>query len=256
MSTMTPDSTEGEEAISVQTVLCIPGPWQDRNTLITSLVEHSEGYLFVGMLLMNTADKSFFELEVHEPDPRMARAFAAAGPHWANTDDMARIADHRMVLYLVGEGGSREAADSIMNAASALIKAGGYGVKVESSGIAHSPSAWLTMSEQQYLFSAYRAYVLNVVSDAVYSCGMHNLGLPDAIVDADDADDPGKLVSTFCWYLVSEAPTIRSGQTFAADATSPRYRISAEPCELYEEDSLFTNPFGMWRLRRIETPSA
>jgi len=234
--------------LAVQTVLCIPGPWRDRSELLERVARDSDGYLFAGGVIMHMESKAMFELEVHEADPRMARAFAAAGWHWKDTPEMARIAEHSMVLYLVGEGGSHDAAVAIMQAAAGLIKAGGFGVKVESTGLAHTPASWLKMAEEHYLFSAYRAYVVTLTGDDTHSCGMHNLGLPDTIVDAHGIDNPADLVSTFNWYQYSEAPTIQAGQTFSTAEGEPRYRISHEPCDLYEEDSLFTNPFGLWRL--------
>lgn len=236
---------------SVQTVLCIPGRWADRTELIARIVEHGDGYLFAGGVLMHPPTQAMFELHVEPADPRMASAFRAAGRHWVDDDAMAAIAEHTTVLYLVGQGGSRERASEFMNAAAALLKAGGLGVKVESTGIAHTPQDWLDMTANQYLFAAYRAFVITITDSGAYSCGMHNFGLPDAIVDASASDDAAKLASTFSYYLFTEEPTIREGQTFSVGPDAPLYRLSKEPCTAYEDDSLFTNPFGMWRLTPV-----
>lgn len=131
-----------------ETVLCVPGLWSDRADLLKRIVQDSGGYLFAGCILMHMETKEFFELQVEGPDPRMADAFAAAGRHWATAEDLARIASHNFVLYLVGPGGSRERAESFMRAASGLLKAGGLAVKVESSGLAHDRGKWLEMTGQ------------------------------------------------------------------------------------------------------------
>jgi hypothetical protein len=231
-----------------ETVICVPGLWRDRTELVTSIAENSAGYLYAGRLLMETATKTPFELQLERPDPRLAQAFRAAGGHCVTAADLARIESHRFVLYLIGQGGSRERAEALMAPAAGLVRAGGLAVKVESAGIAHSPNAWLDFVEKRYLFSAHKAFVVHVTGDLVYSCGMHNLGYADAIVDAKAAEDPVELLRTFTWYQFTENPTIRPGQTFSVASGAPVYRLVSEPCNLYEGDPLFTNPFGMWRL--------
>lgn len=78
---------------------------------------------------------------------------------------------------------------------------------------------------------------------------MHNLGYPDAIVAGAESEDPAQLVYSFTRYLFTETPTIRPGETFSESPDAPRYRLSKEECHLYESRSLFTNPYGMWRLK-------
>lgn len=235
-----------------QTVLCVPGPWESRAQLVEQIVRQADGYLFAGQVLMHMPTKHTFELEFHAPDPRMPAAFRAAGPHWSDSAEMQRIGGHASVVYLVGYGGSTANAHALMLAAGALLDAGGLGVKVESSGLAHSPDAWRGFCADQHLFSAHRAYVLNITGPEVYSCGMHNLGLKDAIVRNDGGTaEAVDLIRTFTWYLYTEAPSIRPGQTFSVAQGAPGYRILDDPGVDYGDDSLFTNPYGFWRLERL-----
>ena len=231
-----------------ETILCVPGLWKDRPELITSIARQSGGYLFAGRVLMHPGTKLAFELEIEGPDPRLAKAFQAAGRHWVTAEDLARIETHTFVLYLVSTGGSRERAEAAMAAAAALLRAGGLAVKIESTGLAHSRATWLDLVERRHLLSAHKAFVVYVTGRDVYSCGMHNLGYRDAIIQATAADDPVELLRSFTFYEFSENPTIRSGETFSLAPDAPAYRLLEEPCTLYDEASLFTNPFGMWRL--------
>jgi len=57
-----------------------------------------------------------------------------------------------------------------------------------------------------------------------------------------------ELVRTFTWYVFTEKPSIREGQTFSVSARAPTYRIAAATAMKYEEGSLFANPYGFWRL--------
>jgi len=233
----------------MEIVLCIPGPWADRSELVQSIVKDSGGYIFAGMVLMHLETNQSFELEFDGPDERMRSAFEAAGPHWANTPEMDKIASHNSVCYLIANGGSLEAAHSIMNAANALLNAGGYGVKVESSGIAHSPEDWRDQCQSSYLFKSHTSYVVYITSDITYSCGMHNFGLPDALVASNESENPAELLRIFTHYLLSESPEIKEGQTFSVDSDSPGYRIYSHAGINYGDDSLFNNAYGTWELK-------
>lgn len=230
-------------------ILCIPGPWKDRGELMMSIVDCDSGYLFAGRILMNLASEHSCEIDYAEQDPNMVSAFRAAGRHWDNTPEMEAITTHRSVVYLISDGGSREDAQAMMLAAKALLKAGGLGVKVESSGLAHSPDAWIKMCQNLHLFSAHRALVVNIADqNEVYSCGMHNLGLYDAITTIDDKQQAVELLQVFTWYLFTESPELKAGQTFSVDAEADVYRLREHQGINYGEKSLFNNPYGTWEL--------
>lgn len=246
----------GSAVPEVNIILCIPGPWADRSELVERVVRDSGGYLFAGMVLMHMETSTFFELDFCDRDERMLDAFQAAGFHWRGRPEMDVIADHRSVVYLIAKGGSLEAAHRMMEAANGLLKAGGLGVKVETSGVAHAPADWAEQCQYNYLFKSHTSYVVYVASDEVYSCGMHNFGLPDALVSAVESDNPAELLRVFTLYLLSESPEIKPGQTFSADEDAPRYRIESHPGVFYGEDSLFNNPYGTWKLVLIEERKA
>jgi hypothetical protein len=138
-----------------------------------------------------------------------------------------------------------------MLAARGLLDAGGLGVKVESSGLAHAPAAWRQMCSEFHLFSPYHAFVVVVTGQSeAYSCGMHTFGLRDAHVTGERSSDPLQVARTFSWYLFTERPEMKEGQTFSCDAQSPVYRIRSSGGPDYDPDSLFINPYGTWQLLR------
>ncbi len=235
---------------TVEIVLCIPGPWATRSELVDAIAKKSEGYIYAGRIMMKMGTDTSCELIFEGPDERMLGAFEAAGAHWKDTPEMDRIASHNSVVYIISEGGSVESAHDIMEAANGLLKAGGFAVKVESSGLAHPPQDWSEQCEYNYLFKSHSSFVVYVTSNQVYSCGMHNFGMHDAIVDESASDNPAELLRVFTLYLLSEKPEIKAGQTFSVAPEAPVYRIlEAESIE-YGEDSLFNNPFGTWRLEK------
>lgn len=177
----------------------------------------------------------------------MTSAFHAAGSHWRDTVEMTAIGQHKSVVYLTDEGGSRSRIEALMGAAAALIKAGGLGVKVESSGLAHSPDQWLDFSANTHLLSAYRAFVVTVGGEAPYTCGMQNFGMKDVRMPAG-IPNAAKLASLFTWYLFSEEPDILPGHTFSAAPDAPKYIVEEATPIAYQSGSLFTNEFGTWQL--------
>jgi len=235
-----------------QLVLCIPGPWETRSDSVTDIVQRTEGqYIFAGRLLMHVATQKVFEVEFEPRDERMLRAFAAVGPHWRDSPDMQRIDSHRSVAYLLGHGGTDQDVQALMLAAKALLDAGGLGVKVESTGLAHSPAAWRGMCEEFALFSPYRAFVVVVNGPGeAYSCGMHTFGMHDVRVMDEDKASASQTAQVFSRYLFTERPAVQAGQTFACAKDAPVYRIASSEGVDYEPDSLFINPYGTWRLQR------
>lgn len=231
-----------------EAILCIPGPWASRDELAQAIARDGHGYVFAGHTLVEVNTRDTFELQFEPADPRMLKAFLSAGHHWAQAREMTRIAGHASVAYLIGHGGSRKNAESLMLAAGALLEAGGLGVKVESAGIAHSPAMWQRFLKERHLFSAHNAFVVYVTGAEVCSCGMHNLGLREVVVDNFETADAVDLVRTFAWYLFTEEPAIQAGQTFSVSADAPVYRIAASSGVPYPPGSPFTNPYGAWRL--------
>lgn len=231
-----------------QLILCIPGPWRERAQLSAALLDSRDGYAMIGHLLAHLPSGFKCEFDFCEQDSRMQGAFEASAPHWRDTLEIAKICQHESVVYLVGEGGSRAAAEDMMRAAAALVRAGGLGVKVESAGLAHSPQAWLEFVANIPFFSAHKALVIYVTGEDVYSCGMHNLGLPEAIVTPSGDLPFADLLQEFTQYQFRESPVLLDGQTFSVAKDAPVYRIRTDVGVEYEEGSLYGNPYGCWRL--------
>jgi hypothetical protein len=236
-----------------QLVLCIPGPWESRQHFLERVIESTDGqYVFAGGVLMHVETKHMFEAEFHARDERMQGAFRSAGHHWRDTPEMLAIGGHRSVVYLLGHGSSDKNVEALMLAAQALLDAGGLGIKIENSGLAHPPADWRDMCSGFAVFSPYRAFVIVVTGgEEAYSCGMHAFGMRDVQVIDEDQENALRTARGFSRYLFTERPTIKDGQTFSCDAQSPGYRITTGEGVEYAPDSLFINPYGTWQLQRL-----
>ncbi len=200
---------------------------------------------------MNVATKQMFELEIYDHDPDLAHAFRIAGRRSLSEADLAAIDAHSFTLYVITSGGSTNGARNVMQAVSGLLRAGGLAVKVESAGVAHSRADWLSLLADDRDLALYHAFVTLIGREdkTYYSCGMHNLGYPDAVVSAAiDPDTAAHLLNQFLMYTLVEHPVLEEGHTFSIGADSPFYRLTHEAQTRYPQTSPFHNPFGLWRL--------
>jgi hypothetical protein len=227
-----------------EVVLCVPGPWETPRQLADRLA--GSDHPLVGERLVSPTGIDL-ALQLEERDPRMALAFTAAGRHRMAETELATIADHRLVAYVIGEGGSLEFVRALSRAACALLDAGGIGVKVESAGVAYGRQRWADLTSAGISVLLQRAFVTYVGDGGeTWSCGMHAFGLRDAVITA--SRDSADVVRSFTEYLVGESPEILAGQTFSPSTNEPSYLIRQERCTRYSVGDLFHNPFGYWRL--------
>lgn len=208
-----------------------------------------------GNILMNAKEDLHYTIEFCERDERMRESFAAAGRVTRVTDEfLDEIDKHRYVLYISGETGSLAEAEAFARAGTAVLNAGGIGVKIESAGKGFSKEKWLGFIERWNEDNLYELFVIDSITSedgTVFSCGMHNLGLRDTIVSDEGVQDAVDLIKTFGYYQLIDKPVIKENQTFQKDGESPIFRITTELHPPYEDHELFHNPYGVWRLTRV-----
>lgn len=238
-------------------ILCIPGNWESRESLVAGVVKATEGkYLLAGGVLMHAETQWNCRVDVCDPDPRLRDAFEWAGRvNGLKADYLGKIAEHRMVIYLIGESGAPEHAEAMARAGQALLDAGGTGIKVESTGKAFTPDQWkflLTVPQAPNLYELYVLDSMQAENGDIFTCGMYSLGLEDAIVSGLPIQEAVDLLSVFGYYRYLEDAEISEGQTFAAEEGATSYRIRREAKQPFAGDPLFENPKGMWRLERAK----
>ncbi|NEZ68031.1 DUF4261 domain-containing protein [Leptolyngbyaceae cyanobacterium CCMR0082] len=236
-----------------QIVIGIPGAWTDRSDIVTAIAKNSGGYLYAGMLLMHIDTQWSCTLEIYDRDPELRGAFEIAGGGRLSEAELIAIEQHTHTIYLSVDGGSFDSARNLMHAAKALLNCGGIAVKIESTGIAHSPAQWTEWADDELPLAVMNAFVTYVGGDGTfYSCGMHSIGHRDAVVTADIAsNDAAHLLHQFLRYIAFEDPSIHDNETFSVDATAPRYRVCQSPCTMFPSDDLFHNPYGVWLLSPV-----
>lgn len=203
---------------------------------------------------MNANNKRHYTIEFCEYDDRMEESFRYAGMVTRVTEDFInQIANHKHVVYISGQTGNLEEAGHIAFAAEAILKAGGIGVKIETTGKAFERDKWCSLLDLFEESNLYEMFVIDSIvqeDGSVYSCGMQNLGYKDTIVSGEEFQAAVDLIKIYGYYQLVDKPTIKNGQTFSTEIDSPKYRISEELNQPYKSHEQFGNPFGMWRLTR------
>jgi len=235
-------------------ILCIPGNWNDRTHLVTSLVQaNHEQYIFAGNVLLHIPTGDTFEVEIYEPDPRLEASFGITGQGRFTPEELAEIGKHSSVIYLVGPGGGTANAEKMMRAGQAFLDAGAAAVKVETTGKSFTKALWTALTKYEGGQKFYEAFVVLLRSEdgTIYSCGMHNLGLRDTRCSLDlEPAEITDAIDIFSLYQLMEQPVIRAGQTFSTSENSRVFRIVEADCTIYQEGDLFYNPFGMYGLEQ------
>lgn len=130
-----------------RTILCIPGNWNDLTDIVIKIAESNlNEFIFAGRILLNLKTNQAFELEVCERDDRMKDSFKRAGMvNKFSEQFLNEVDNHKYVVYLSAETGNTESAKSIIEAGKAILKSGGIGVKVETTGKAFTKEHWIEL---------------------------------------------------------------------------------------------------------------
>jgi Domain of unknown function (DUF4261) len=237
--------------MSEQIIIGIPGVWKNPGEIAQAVAKQNKDLMFAGFTLMDSVTQDVSFIEWHEHDPRLVDVFEALGQPWISEKDLANIAQHRGTLWVLSSNVSLTHARQMMKVGQTLLQAGGLGVKVETSGVAHSSQRWQTLAnaadETSRVYCAFVNLVEGTEND--YSCGMHNFGLPDvSLPKPDDSASAAQVLHQFNQYQLNALPEFSDGDEFSVDENMPRYSLSFEACEDREPEHPFYNPFGRWHL--------
>jgi hypothetical protein len=236
--------------------LRVPGPWRSPQELIGRVEKDGGGYRVDEEFLVHDASGARFAWGVSPHDDEIHELFAHDGR--LSEEEIDRVASHAVKAHVSGPGGSPDAARAVMAAATALVKAGGYGVMVDNSGNTHGVDDWLALAGDTQPGGLYWAYVsVAGGSDEVWSVGMHCLGFRDAEVCVPNIPDgPGQedmcfLLHNFLGYCYQSGIPVNDGDPLG-DEESALFRVRARPCTRFRTGTPHHNPYGVWLLEPID----
>lgn len=229
---------------SVRIALRIPGSWSHPGELIARLPE--------GCRLepdsLQLADGSTFEMIPMPPDGEFPGIFESACRQPATPEELAVVRRYSVNICLAGPGGSLTAAADMLRAGAAIIQAGGAGVFIDNSALAHGGGLWCELAEDAGSDAVSFAFVSLVGGpEEVVTMGFHALGLPDVVMRTEEVGaDGGTMIEVIRYLAAGEKPFGEGHVMFVEEGGSFR-AVQADDDE-FRADSPVHNPFGRLKL--------
>jgi hypothetical protein len=228
---------------AVTTTLRIPGAWSQPRELIERI---PAGFRLTAETLV-LPDGAEFELTAIPPDDQFAAIFQSSCRRPATDEELAIVGRYTVNIALSGPGGSLDAARAVMQAGAAIVHAGGAGVFIDNSAMAHGGGAWIEMADDGSSDALSFAFVSIIGGEReISTMGMHVLGFPDLVMRRADGDAE-TIVEVIRYVAAGEKP-IGDGHLLADDRGVARFRVAATPGDERMTPNAMKNPFGRLRL--------
>jgi hypothetical protein len=233
-----------EPAAAITIALRIPGKWSHPRELIQRL---PAGCRLTGeeLILPDATQVGFGAMAA---DDQFAQIFRSSCRQPATEDELATVNGYTVNVLLSGPGGSMQAARTMMQAGAAVVRAGGAGVFIDNSTLAHGGGHWLEMTEDGGPDALSFAFVAIVRGQAeVWTMGMHVLGLRDVLMKRADVEVDGFDIIEVIRYLARDEKQIDDGHVIA-DLNGPRFQAFTQASAGELRGSPMHNPFGRLKL--------
>jgi hypothetical protein len=181
-------------------------------------------------------------------DNQFAQIFRSSCRQQPTDAELAAVDRYTVNVYLMGPGGSMQVARTMMQAAAAVIRAGGAGVFIDNSALAHGGQHWLDMTDDgspDAISFAFAAIIRGKLD--VYTMGMHVLGLRDIVMSRADVERGGFDIVEVMRFLARGDKPVDDGHVIA-DLNGPRFRAFTQDSPKELAGSPMHNPFGRLKL--------
>lgn len=136
----------------------------------------------------------------------------------------------------------------MMQAAAVMVRAGGAGVFIDNSALAHGGRHWLEMAEDGGADALSFAFVSIIRGKLeVWTMGMHVLGLRDIVMKRTDVEQHGFDIVDVIRYLARGDKPVGDGHVIA-DLDGPRFKTNFLDSDGKLTGSPMHNPFGRLKL--------
>ena len=232
---------------SVQTTLRIPGAWSHPRELLDRMPD--EVRLLPDSLVL--PDGTEIELTALPPDEQFAGIFRSSCRRPATAEELRIVGRYTVNIALSGPGGSLDAARAMLQAGAAIVQAGGAGVFIDNSALAHGGGAWIEMADDGGPDALSYAFVSLFGGEReLATMGMHVLGFPDLVMRRADGD-ADTLIEVIRYVAAGDKP-IDDGHILADDRGLPRFHVARTSGDARTTASPMDNPFGRLRLTSVK----
>jgi len=239
-------NSDEQTTASVIVDLRIPGRWSHPRDLIQRL---PNGCRVTPQVLI-LPDGARTALGFYPADNQFPGIFCSSCRRPLTKKELATAAGYTVNATLSGSGGSMEAARAIMKAAATLVRAGGAGVFIDNSALAHGGELWLEMTEDGGIDALSFAFVgIFQNSTDIWTVGMHVLGLRDIVLKRADVEKDFDVVELIR-STVREGKPIGNGHILG-NLNGPWFSCCAEDGDPRMAGTPMYNPFGRLRLAKL-----
>jgi hypothetical protein len=233
-----------DSAAPVTIALRIPGLWSHPRQLMERL---PDGYRLTGDALV-LPDGTEIGFGAAPADDQFAQIFRSSCRQPATDEELATVNRYTVNVFLSGPSGSLDAARTMMQAAAAVIQAGGAGVFIDNSGLAHGGQDWCDLTADGGSDALSFAFVTIVGGQQdVWTMGMHVLGLRDIVMKRVDVEQGGFDIVDVIRYLAHGDKPMEDGHIIA-DLEGPRFQAFAMDSDGKLAGGPMHNPFGRLKL--------
>jgi hypothetical protein len=233
-----------EPAVPVTIALRIPGTWAQPSELMQRLPAGCR--LTAETLIL--PDATEVDMGAMAADDQFAEIFRSSCRQPPADDELATVDGYTVNIVLSGPGGSMQAARAMMRAGAAIVQAGGAGVFIDNSTLAHGGRNWLEMTEDGGADALSFAFVAIVRGQAdAWTMGMHVLGLRDIVMKCADAQAEDFGIIDVIRYMAQDEKAIDDGHVLA-DLSGPRFQAFTQDSPEGPAGSPIYNPFGRLKL--------
>ncbi|MBO0699555.1 MAG: hypothetical protein J2P46_14260 [Zavarzinella sp.] len=233
-----------EPTSPVTIALRIPGRWANPRELVDRL---PAGCRVTAKGELVVPDGEPVELSGLPADDQFAEIFRSSCRQEPTEDELATVDNYTVNITLSGPGGSLPAARAMMRAAAAIIEAGGAGVFIDNSALAHGGQNWVEMADDGGPDALSFAFVGIIRGRTeIWTMGMHVLGLRDIVMKRADVEGGFDIVEVIRYVCASDKP-VDDGHIIA-DLDGPRFRTVAQESPAELRRGPMHNPFGRLKL--------
>jgi hypothetical protein len=233
-----------DPARPIKIALRIPGTWSHPRELIQRLPAGCQ--LTAEALIL--PDGTEVEFGAVAADDQFAEIFRSSCREPPSQEELATVDGYTVNVLLGGPGGSMQAAHKMMQAGAAIVRAGGAGVFIDNSTVAHGGQNWRDMTEDGSPDALSFAFVAIVRGkEEVWTMGMHALGLRDVVMKRADLEAGDFDIIEVIRYLCRSDKPVEDGHVIA-DLDGPRFQAFTQDSAPGMLGSPMHNPFGRLKL--------
>jgi hypothetical protein len=225
--------------------LRIPGRWSNPKDLIGRLPNGCR----ITPQSLTLPEGARMDLGFFPPDEQFPKIFRSICRRSSpSKKELASVDGYKLNVTLSGRGGSMEAARAIMKAAAMIVRAGGAGVFIDNSALAHGRELWIEMTEDGGIDALSFAFV-NIVqaNKDIWTAGMHVLGLRDMVLRRGDIEREFDIVELIRAMVRGD----KLVGNILSDGNGSWFNCYEEDCDPKMAGTPMHNPFGRLRLEKL-----